>query len=83
MLSAKVKFVSVEEVNGNNKDTGKPFHFANIILSDGLESKKFSLALHLVQQAQSLKRKQDIQVETDEVERGFNHQITVNQITVL
>lgn len=71
----KLYFVESEHRRGTNKD-GVPYEFANITLSDGLESFKIPLSLDLVNSIGNLKRKDLINIQVD-ISIGYNNRINL------
>lgn len=78
MLGGKFKFVELQNVKGEGAKG--PYHFANVTLSDGLESIELSADLALIPTLEQLKRGQDIQVTTSVRKNGYNHNITVKRV---
>lgn len=86
MLDKSIKFVKVDHLKGTSK-AGNPYEFANITLSDGIESFKLPLDLSIVPTAKMFTRGEDVKVVIDLVKddegnfRKDNNQVVQIAVT--
>lgn len=77
----KLTFIRVNQIDGVNKDTKIPFSFANMVVSDGLESIELPLELSLVPQCKSFGKGDKLNLDLDLTKNGYNFKVNITRVT--
>lgn len=71
MLKGELVYIRHEHRSGIGKTSGEPYEFANVTLSDGLESIKLNIDLQIVPMFEGFKKGEKIAITVDLIE-AFN-----------